>query len=182
MYVAFGHLPATVEDGFVVDSTFTKYGPRLLLNTHLNLRIMSEKNSMTNKEIQSCGLLYHAVNKKINDTIFFGTLTSKKPIKLLQNKKIKISHTKRMGGIYQYDMTCKIEHDSFEEYTIASRSHFKHSAPSIILKYTYRVPIGVGTKLCNLYGQKGEIAQVRDLSEYVGVRADGVVVKAQVTI
>ena len=123
---------------------------------------------------------YFPVNKKCNDIVFFGILTSKKEIKILQNRKVKVSTTKKIGDRYHYDLSCKIEHESSDCFEIESRDNFKHSSPSIMLKYKYYVQFGVGTKLCNLYGQKGEIADVVDLSKYAGMKLDGTVIKPQV--
>jgi hypothetical protein len=175
--VAFSHDPSTVEDGFVIDSKFAANGPRLKLVINLTTRIMFNNSPLQLKDMKNLELKYHQINQRIGNIIYFGVLSAKNTVKILPNKKIKVSISKKLNGFIHYTLSYSLEY-TYENYEISSYDHFT-TAPLITKRILYEIPIGVGTKLCNAFGQKGEIAKVQDLSKYKGFKSDKTCVHPQ---
>jgi hypothetical protein len=103
-------------------------------------------------------------------------VSSREPIKILPNKKIKVSTATKLNN-YQYKLSYAIEYQ-YDNYEISSIDHFKAQA-LITSRIVYELKIGVGTKLCNAYGQKGEVARLGDLSRYPAYKKDNTCVHPQ---
>lgn len=195
LYVAFGHIPEVVEDGFILDENFAKNGLTININIKLNLRLCQNetiyelKNTKMNKNFQNTpankkNLIatetqYIPINKIIGDRIILvGILATLGDFKLVQNKKISCCVTK-IKDINYYSIGYNLE-NAIEEnnvYNIQSSANWDEG-PVLSIKLNYNVKFGVGTKLCN-FGQKAEISKVADLSEYACYTRDGVCVKPQ---
>lgn len=185
VYVAFAHDPATVEDGFVIDKKFAQSGPILTSVINLTARIMLNNATIQPKDIKRIQLNFVQINSRVENTIIFGVLSAIKEIKVLQNKRVKVSKTQKMNGFYHYTLSYEFDckkcttMDTCNHIEITSYDLFAMGDPVISVRIIYELSIGVGTKLCNAYGQKGEIAAVQDLSHYVGFKSDGTAVHPQ---
>jgi hypothetical protein len=121
--------------------------------------------------------IYHPINRRVNNTIVVGVITTRIDLKILQNKKTKVSST-RVGEIYKHQISYDLENPCQTIYNISSRDELQEFM--ILIRIDYKVPFGVGTKFCNMYGQKDEIADVRDLSMYAAMKEDGTWIKPQI--
>lgn len=184
LYTAFVHHPITVEDGFVIDKTFAENGPDLHVSINLVTRLMKDNVKLIQKDIKKLQIQYVPINKIVDSYILFGYLYSKEYIKILPNRKIIVEEIETKG-FHWYYFYFKIEGNGYD-YQISSYDHFSNQPqnfklqPIITKSIFYKLKIGIGTKICNSFGQKGVIAAVEDLSKYKAYTKDGKIVHAQV--
>ncbi|MCJ7482716.1 MAG: hypothetical protein MUO31_07095 [Thermodesulfovibrionales bacterium] len=164
----------TVEDGFILDSDVVKYGPKKCLSTSLNVNITRETSKISQRNIVKWKLFYRPKNRIVrsngNDVIEFGTLLSLQKLYLSRNRRICIDEC-QIGDQWSYSITYPIViTDASTQYHVSSRLQ---PGGYINIAYHYFVPLGVGSKMCNRFGQKGEIAEIRDLSDMGGYDVHG---------
>ena len=169
LYTAFSTNGATVEDGFVMDIDLAKNGPIKLISATLNTRIFKGYLPMNTKLIKKYKIFYQPINKKVNDIIVYGLLTSTTDLRITQNKRAVIDQYK-IAENFHYFIFYPLE-IIYNNYNITSI--FNEENGNILIHFDYLVPMGVGWKICNSYGQKGIIAKVEDLSKYSGIDAYG---------
>lgn len=181
LYTAFGDIEGcTVEDGFIIDSDLIQNGPKKLLSTTLTIRLSEQFNlsEYTQKNLlDSTKCEYTPIDYYINNLIIFGIFISDKPINLSQNKRVKILKSK-IGNHYYYLITYKTYFHMDKSLKI--ESYFDRKKSMICLHFRRFINMNVGWKLCNMYGQKGVVAAVRDLSKFAGYTIDGKLVKPQI--
>lgn len=180
LYVAFTTRGESVEDGFIADKEFVENGPDLLVNVNFNIRISSNTNQPLNaKQLDKMHIKYVPLNKLIGKKIIFGEIiVYDQNIKIQQSKRI-VVESSQINKQFIHTISHTIENPLETEYMISSKARF--DTFSVICSYRYYIKIGKGTKLCNSYGQKSEIAGVMNLGHYVGRRiSDGKLIKPQI--
>jgi hypothetical protein len=179
LYTAFCALGPTVEDGFVLDVDVAKSGPVKCLSTSLNIKVMKEHATVNQKNIMNDKIFYNERNVLIRNgtssCIFFGVLVSLQPLRLTQNKKISIEQC-QIGDQYSYTITYPLDITS-DKFDIGSS--FNISTGCIEIHFRYSMKLGIGSKMCNRFGQKCEIADVRNLEAYAGYDVRGNLRKPQ---
>lgn len=179
LYTAFGDLEGcTVEDGFIIDSTLVNHGPKKLLSTTLTIKLSDQFNlEYTHKNtLTSTNCRYEPIDLYYNGLIIFGVFISDKSINLSLNKRVKILQS-TIGNHYYYFISYKTYFHMDD--TLKIESFFFLNKSIIGLHFHRFIDMNVGWKLCNMYGQKGVVAAVRDLSQFAGYTKDGRLVKPQ---
>lgn len=180
LYVAFTNKGACVEDGFIVDEDFAKYGPKIMINVNFSIRISSSTNQPLNtKQLNNMNIKYIPKNILVDKTIIFGEIhIYGANIKIQQSKRITVTST-QINRQYIHTISHVVENPINTTYDIRSRENFENFC--VICSYQYKIPIGVGTKLSNSYGQKSEISSVENLGQYMGRRvSDNAIIKPQI--
>jgi hypothetical protein len=178
LYTAFNVLGPTVEDGFILDKDVAEKGPDKILSITLNIKIMKKQTQITRININKFKITYTPINELRENVIIFGNLTSLTDLRLTQNKKIVIS-SQTGKNEFRYLITYPLDQYSTTIMHNIS-SHFNNKTCSINIHFDYRIKLGIGTKLCNQFGQKCEISDIQDLSKYAGYDAQGNYVKPQI--
>jgi hypothetical protein len=162
LYTAFGHIPETVEDGFLIDQEFSENAPMLTLNVKLPVRLADMNNSKFNEN----QAYYVATNKMMGDTIIFGRMVSLKDINFVHRKLLIVKSQIGSGDNISFHYTISIKLENKPNTTFKIESSLNKKARRIEVQYSYDVRLGIGTKVCNKFGQKGEIAGIVDMSKY----------------
>lgn len=181
LYVGFSEHGECVEDGFIVDKEFASArGPQLMVNVNFTIRLSSSTNQPLNaKQLAKMDMQYTPLNIMVDKTIIFGEIrVYNQNINIQQSKRI-IVKISQINNQFVHTIGHIVENTLDTTYHISSRKNFQNF--SIICSYHYTIPFGKGTKLCNSYGQKSEIAGVMDLGCYIGRRhSDNALIKPQI--
>lgn len=150
LWVAFGDRKGgTNEDGVVLDRTLCKHGP-----VHINAATF--KVSFTGGPKNDVRV-YHPVNKQVGSHLVFGVLVTKSKLAKNCSKNVSV-HQVCIKDLYHYWIFVIDHVEGHKDLT----SYYHDQVVSI--HYRYLRPIGVGTKISWIHGQKNVVSLVDDLS------------------
>ncbi|QLI62376.1 LEF-8 [Dikerogammarus haemobaphes nudivirus] len=175
IYVAFGDFKGgTNEDGIVIDKKLCENGPKKLVTQTLNVRFSEHVKVLKKDKVEVNSTIYTPINKKLSNVIFYGVLESGVKLSVIKSKNIKIVEC-HVGDTFRY----LIVSEALSNYDMVIESIFYKETQTVNIHFRYFVPLGIGTKISNLHGQKGIISKVADLSNIVAYQRDGTVIHPQ---
>ena len=178
LWTAFGDIGGgTNEDGIILDNKVSKFGPTRLVSLTLNVKFMEagKKLKKTQNITKSLSIFYIPMNNKTGNILNIGTLKSTEALTVTKSKNVYIREVK-IGFEYHYTVT----YEDTNEYKKTIESYYLDSNSTLNFHVRYMCPLGIGTKLSNLHGQKGVVSKVTDLSKYCAYKRDGTIVVPQV--
>lgn len=172
-----GCVGATVEDGIVLDAKLQTNGPKKLQSVTLTIKI-SDNERADFKRVKTisnnCRVFYQSINRHNEKYLLFGILVSRQQLYCNRSKNVHIIES-IVNDHHRYIIYI-IDHSPYDK----QLESFYNDNGLLTIHYRYIVNLGVGSKIANNLGQKGEISKVLDMSHIRGWTRDGLCVHPQI--
>lgn len=161
---------STIEDGVVLNSKTCDLLPPITFINNYNFELTSNKRKNIQKSQLSIQFLDIPELMDSEDP-FVGTISYNEPLNSQINNNIYMKIIK-LGETYRHDIYFKLKkYNTENKYSIKADVHQKNI--TIIINTKQLVPIYIGSKIANAFGQKNIISDVKDLSGLVGYTKTG---------
>lgn len=175
LYTVFGDIEGyTNEDGIILDKSFVENGPMNLISMTLNVHIKHSKYLNKKSKPLYGKINYKTINQVIGDYMVFGIIQTCDELSFNSSKNV-IIRLEKIKNIYNY----RISIENFSSYPKVLESYINDTGV-LTIHYHHFKKIGIGSKITNVYGQKGIVSAIKDLSTIKAYDFEGKLVHPQI--